>query len=80
MKENGVDLKRQFNRLIQEELSLAAKVKKRRAFLISNASKEVLNQTGKKFTDTEDVQQMLDDIIAIEKAYTAQSQQLGLFR
>jgi K+/H+ antiporter YhaU regulatory subunit KhtT len=79
MKEYGTDLKKQYDTLIRNELSLLLKIKKRRVFLIRNTPKDILASTGLRFEETEDVQAMLDEIIAIEKAYTAQTKQLGLF-
>lgn len=78
-KEYGIDLQKRYKKLIQDELSLLYKIKKRRTFLIRNTPKEVLAVTGRRFEDTDEIQVMLDDIIAIEKAYTAQSVQLKMF-
>lgn len=79
MKEYGIDLQKQYQKLIKDELILCSKIKKRRKFLLKNATQEVLKNTGIKFIDTNDTLQMLNEIIAIEKSYTSQSIQLDMF-
>lgn len=79
MKEYGIDLQKQYQKLIKDELILCSKIKKRREFLLKNATQEVLKNTGIKFIDTNDTLQMLNEIIAIEKSYTSQSIQLDMF-
>lgn len=82
MKEYGVDLKKQYDKLINDEIVLFARIKKRRAFLIKNATKEVLKSANRDIRlakDEDSITMYLEDIIAIEKAYTNQSKQLDMF-
>lgn len=79
MKEYGVDLQKQYQKLVKDEVILCAKIKKRREFLVKNASQKVLKSTGIKFMETNDIFQMLNEIIAIEKSYASQSIQLDMF-
>jgi|WetSurMetagenome_2_1015567.scaffolds.fasta_scaffold337849_2 hypothetical protein len=80
MKEYGIDLLQQYKKLKQSEASLIGRIRKRNQFLIKNAGDEVLNKTMLNLQfDSKDVALLLDQIIAIEKAYAEQSKQLDMF-
>lgn len=80
MKEYGQDLLRQYNRLKSLESSLIANIKKRNQYLITNAGDKVLDKTDLNLQfDSNDPKLLLDQIIAIEKAYADQSKQLNMF-
>jgi hypothetical protein len=80
MKEYGTDLLQQYKKLKQSEASLIGRIRKRNQFLIKNAGDEVLNKTMLNLQfDSKDVALLLDQIIAIEKAYAEQSKQLDMF-
>lgn len=80
MKEYGQDLLRQYNKVKALEKSLLASIKKRNQYLITHAGNEVLEKTGLNLQfDSNDPKLLLDQIIAIEKAYAEQSKQLNMF-
>lgn len=82
MKEYGVDLRKQYEKLVSDELALFAKIKKRRAFLIKSAATVVLkkaNRDIKLAKEDDSIATYLEDIIAIEKAYVNQAKQLDMF-
>ncbi len=83
MKEYGKDLKKQYNKVLELEVALSGKIKKRYEFLIKNAELEILNQTKLNFiTDPNDIniEDLLNKIIAIEQVYVSQSKQLNMFQ
>jgi len=80
MKEYGVDLKKQYDKLTKEKISLIGRIEKRRAFLIKNAPKGLIAKLPFMLMYVEnDVEVMLNEIIYIEKLYAEQSSQLSMF-
>ena len=80
MKEYGKDLLKQYKDLLNEELRVVDRIRKRNQFLIKTAGDKVLNRTNLNLQfDNTDPMLLLDQIIAIEKAYAEQSKQLNMF-
>lgn len=80
MKEYGTDLLQQYKKLKQSEASLVGRIRKRNQYLIKTAGDNVLDKTMLNLKwDSEDVTILIDQIIAIEKAYAEQSKQLDMF-
>lgn len=80
MKVYGTDLLRQYNKLKELETSLIAQIRKRNQFLIKNAGDDVLDKIilNLKYDDV-DPMKLLDQIIAIEKAYADKTKQIDMF-
>ena len=85
MKEYGIDLQRQYKQLVNDKIGLIEKIKKRREFLIKNASMELLrkvcddNNMHLIYSDDTSIETLLTHIIVIERAYTDQTKQLDMF-
>ncbi len=87
MKEYGIDLELKLDQIEKERTALINKIRKRKVFLINNASLEIMrravnNNDGLNLISTNDtpIKVILQHIKAIEKAYTDQSEQLDIFK
>lgn len=80
MKVYGTDLLRQYNKLKELEASLNAQIKKRNQYLIKNAGDDVLDKTilNLKYDDADPLK-LINQIIAIEKAYADKTVQGDMF-
>lgn len=80
MKLYGTDLLRQYNKVKNLENSLTEQIKKRNQYLLNYADKKILNKVPNLMNDDNDPIKLLNQIVAIEKAYTEQAKQLDMFK
>lgn len=81
MKEYGIDLRKQYLKVNELKAQLEGKIQKRYDFLLQNTPKEILQKVNLPLlSNNSPINDKLNDIITIEKAYVEQSNQLNMFK